>query len=319
MSTKRPQDHHLTPEETLGFIEKSLSHKHLREVEGHLDVCLECVEYLATVTRSARPLTSEEEKTLGQIPARTPQELFDRLRPQIVASTPGPNRRSGSQRNWGKWLPAAAAATILFAALAWLQSNVIAPARGRQLAAKAMESLVTLRQATGRVPLRYIPEFQRARVTRSGFDTPHPAEASVEAQLRQAADLAPHAAETHLALGLFLLDTGALDEAEKQLETALAIEPDSILATNGLAVLQYERSIRNPSRATDFIRRGITLLRDAQRKSPENPQIVFNLAMFYQEAGSEEIAAAYWAAYLELDPDSEWGEVAAEKLDDLGR
>jgi hypothetical protein len=39
--------------------------------------------------------------------------------------------------------------------------------------------------------------------------------------------------------------------------------------------------------------------------------------MFYQEAGSRKVAKEYWTAYLEMDPDSEWGEVAAEKLDDL--
>jgi Tfp pilus assembly protein PilF len=180
-----------------------------------------------------------------------------------------------------------------------------------------MENLVTLRQGTGRVPLRYISEFKRARVTRSGFDTVHPGEASVEEQLRHAADLAPNEVETRLALGLFLLDKGALDEAENNLERALAIEPTSILATNGLAVIHYERSIRNSSRAREFLRRGIALLRDAKRKHPDDLQVAFNLAMLYQEAGSIEVAKEYWTAYLEMDPDSEWGVVAAEKLDNL--
>jgi hypothetical protein len=40
--------------------------------------------------------------------------------------------------------------------------------------------------------------------------------------------------------------------------------------------------------------------------------------MLYQKAGSIEVAKEYWTVYLEMDPDSEWGDVAAEKLDDLG-
>jgi hypothetical protein len=67
-----------------------------------------------------------------------------------------------------------------------------------------------------------------------------------------------------------------------------------------------------------LLREGIALLRDAKRTSPDDLQIAFNLAMLYEEAGAKEIAKAYWTAYLEMDPDSEWGEVAAEKLDELG-
>jgi Tfp pilus assembly protein PilF len=215
-------------------------------------------------------------------------------------------------------VPAAAVAAVLLATLAALQNYVIDPARGRQMAETAMENLVTLRQETGRVPLRYIPEFRRARVTRSAFDTVHPGEASVEEQLRQATDLAPNALETRLALGLFLLDKGALDEAESNLEKALAIEPGSILAANGLAVVHYERAIRNSPRARDLLRKGIALLRDAKRKSPGDLQVAFNLAMLYQESGSKQVAKKHWTTYLEMDPDSEWGDVAAEKLGDLG-
>jgi tetratricopeptide (TPR) repeat protein len=318
MSRKRPSDQHLTSEEASGFIENTLARRRLREIEQHMDECLDCVEYLASVIRAARPPTPEEAEALSRFPTQRPEELLERLRPQIVASSPKAARRPHSPWTWAKWLPPAAAVAGLVLAFAWLQSQVLGPARGRQLAASAMEHFVSLHQGTGRIPLRYVPEFQRARVTRSTFDTAHPAEAAIEAQLRQAVDLAPNEGETRLALGLFLLDKGALDEAEEHIRKARESEPDSALATNGLAVVHYERAIRDPSRARGLLREGLALLREARRKSPDDLQIAFNLAVFYQESGSRAVAKEYWAAYLELDPDSEWAEVAAEKLEDLG-
>ena len=320
MSTKRPLDQHLTSEEAFRFKDKSLTKRQSREVEDHLDECLDCVEYLAAVARSTRPVTREEEEALSHIPARTPQELLERLRPQIAASSPGAARprRTGFQWDWSKLVPAAAAAAVLLTTFVTLQYYVIGPARGRQMAATAMGNLVTLRQETGRVPLRYIPEFKRARVTRSAFDTVHPGEAAVEEQLRQAADLAPNALETRLALGLFLLDKGALDEAESNLGRALELEPGSTLATNGLAVVYYERAIRNAPQANALLRKGIALLQSAKRESPDDLQVAFNLAMLYQESGAKAVAREHWTTYLEMDPDSEWGDVATEKLEDLG-
>jgi cytochrome c-type biogenesis protein CcmH/NrfG len=317
MSAERPLDRHLTPDEVYRFIEKTFPSKQLQEIEDHLDACTDCVEYLATVVRSARPPTREEEEALGRITSTTPEEMLERLRPDIVASTPGGGRPKGSSWAWGKWVPAAATVAVILVAFTWLQNTILKPAQGRRMATAAIESLVSLRQGTGRVPLRYIPDFQRARVTRSGFDTAHPSEVSIEEHLRQAVALAPDELDTNLALGLFLLDKGALDEAEERLQKAKETAPDSILAINGLAVVLYERAIRDASRSHDLLRKGLVLLREARRKSPDDLQIAFNLAMFYQESGSNKVAEEYWTDYLEMDPDSEWADVAAEKLEDL--
>ena len=93
MSTRRPLDRHLTPEEAFHFIENTFSGNQLREIENHLDECPDCVEYLATVVRSGRPATGEEEDELGRLAAPTPRELLERLRPEIVASKPGDVRQ----------------------------------------------------------------------------------------------------------------------------------------------------------------------------------------------------------------------------------
>jgi hypothetical protein len=317
MSTERPLDGHLTPEEAFRFIEKALPSKQLQEIQNHLDECMVCVEYLATVVRSARPLTRAQEEELSRLPGPTPEELLERLRPEIVASNPANFRSRGSSWAWGKWVPAAVTVTVLLVAFTLLQSYILKPAEGRRIAATAIDNLVSLRQGTGRVPLRYIPGFQRARVTRSGFDTVPPTEVSIEARLREAVALAPDELETNLALGLFLLDKGALDEAEDLLQKSREMDPDSILAINGLAVVLYERAIRDPSRSRDLLRKGLVLLREARRKSPDDLQVAFNLAVLYQESGSNKVAQEFWMDYLEMDPSSEWADVAAEKLEDL--
>jgi cytochrome c-type biogenesis protein CcmH/NrfG len=206
---------------------------------------------------------------------------------------------------------------VLVLGLVLVQQLVIKPTRGVQLATECITDLVTLRQGTGRVPLRYIPGFHRARVTRSGFDAVAPEEAHIEARLREAAELAPGQVESQTALGLYLLDKGVLDEAESRLHEALEIDPESLAAKNGLAVVYYENALRDSKASQDLLRRGLELLREAGRANPQDLQISFNLAMFYQQLGFIDRARVSWTKYLKLDPDSEWAEVAREKLEEL--
>jgi Flp pilus assembly protein TadD len=144
-----------------------------------------------------------------------------------------------------------------------------------------------------------------------------PEEAQIEARLRKAAELAPRQVESQTALGLYLLDKGVLDEAESRLHKALEFDPDSRAAKNGLAVVYYENALRDSGASQDFLRRGLALLREADRESPNDLQITFNLAMFYHQLGFIDRARVSWTKYLKLDPDSEWAEVAKEKLEEL--
>ncbi len=318
MSKDTPSNGHIAPEDLADFIEGTLGRRRRHKVEEHLDECPDCVEYLATALRSIRPATPEEEESLAQMPSRSPEELLQKLRPVIVATSPG-SAAPRRQPTWGRWLPVAATFAGMVVAFVLIQSYIIAPARGRRLAVAAMGDLVTLRQGTGRVPLRYIPEFRRTRVTRSPFDSEDPAEEHIETRLRTAVALAPAQAEVHVALGLFLLDKGSLDESESELRKALEIEPDSIPATNGLAVIRYMQAFVLPDRGPSLRREGLALLQEAQHRSPADPQVAFNIALFYQRLGAFERARNSWRSYLELDSESEWAQVARENLDALLR
>lgn len=316
MSNDAPPNHHPAPEDISGFIEATLSRRRRREVEEHLDTCPDCVEFLGAVFRSSRPLSPEREALLTETPGPCPEELLQKLRPSIIGSSPGSARR-GTRPSWGTLLAVTAAAAGLILVFLLVRSTIVRPARSRQLADTAIHDLVQLRQATGRVTLRYIPEFQRAVVTRSPFEADDPAEAHIETRLRQAVGIAPALARAHIALGLFLLDKGSLDESENELSQALGIEPSSTLAKNGLAVIRYLQALARPELASALQQEGLRLLREAQREDPQDPQVAFNLAVFYQESGSPERARNSWRAYLALDSDSEWAQIALENLEIL--
>ena len=219
-------------------------------------------------------------------------------------------------------MPVAAAVAGMALFLVWVQSYVIAPLRSRNLVARAITDLISLRQGTGRVPLRYIAGFQRALVTRSGFDQADPAEqameAEIESRLRRAVELAPRELGTRIALGLYLLDSGRLDEAEASLREALELDPNEVEAINGLGVLYFERSLRDPSRAGELKREGLSLLLRAREIDPDNLMVLYNLAVFYQETGAFLTARQAWLAYMDKDARSEWSEVARENLRSLG-
>jgi len=317
MSKNGPSNSHILPEEVLGFMEKTLPRAKLKEIEEHLCECMECLEHLATVVRSDRPPTEEEREALSQIPARSPDELLERLRPHIIATSPGSQPRDGVRSPWGKLLVATAAIAVVVALFALIQSLILSPARSRQVASQAMSDLVTLRRGTGRIPLRYIPGFGRARVTRSGFDIEDPNEDLIETRLRQAVDLGPREVESRIALGLFLLDSGNLDEARRHLSQALVWNPDSLLARNGLAVVCYEEASLNRSRADTLLQEGLALLREARRQDPEDLQVAFNLGKYMEVLGQPELARRAWVLYLEQDDSSEWAQVALENLEAL--
>lgn len=318
MTTQEPGKSHLGPEDVDGFLERALPKERLREVEEHLDDCEECVSTLAIVMRASRPASADEEQVLDTL-GGSGSETYQRLHERIAATTPSALRAHGVRWEWRTIVPIGAGVAAAALLLVVVQTRILAPARGERLAVQAMRDLVDLRQGTGRIPLRYIPAFERARVTRSGFDEADPAESHIEARLRRAVELAPEDPGTRASLGLFLLDQGNLEEAERELEAALELDPDSVLAKNGLAVLWFERSLRQPERADELRRRGLSLLTEARRAAPEDPQVAFNLGIYYQEMGRRDLARHAWAAYLRRESGTEWAEVALENLEALSR
>ena len=141
-----------------------------------------------------------------------------------------------------------------------------------------------LRQATGSIPLRYIMEFERAGVVRSGFDTVNDAEFQLVANLRAAVERAPET-EALLMLGLLLLDDGQLDEAEELLTRVREQAPGSVSAVNGLAVVHYERAQNDPDGGHAFHQKGLALLREAEALDPEDLSVLYNYGKFYQGDG----------------------------------
>ena len=320
MNSDPPIEGHLSPEAVYHFIEGTLSRSQRAQVEDHLDSCLDCVRDVAAALGSEKPPSADEEAALNELPAATPAEILARLRPRIIETSPGSQRKL----HWSQLrttLPIAAAVAgfaILFFAV---QTYIIAPMSSRRLVAQATDALIAIRQGTGRVPLRYIPGFQRAQVTRSGFDVADPEEeaieAEIEARFRRAIALAPREVTARLALGLFLLDAGRLSEAETELREAWELAPDSVAVAviNGMAVLYFEKALREPNEAPALMREGLGLLQRARGIEPENLMVLYNLAVFYQEIGSANLAAQYWLSYLAQDPNSEWSQVAQENLD----
>ena len=309
---------HLSPEEVYHFIEGTLSRSQRAQVEDHLDSCLDCVKDVAAALGSEKPPSADEEAALNELPAATPAEILARLRPRIIETSPGSQRKL----QWSQLrtsLPIAAAVAGFAILFFVIQTYVIAPMSSRRLVAQATDALIAIRQGTGRVPLRYIPGFQRARVTRSGFDVADPEEeaieAEIEARFQRAVALAPHEVTAKLALGLFLLDAGRLAEAETELREAWRLAPDSVAVINGMAVLYFEKGLREPNEAPALMREGLGLLQRARGIEPENLMVLYNLAVFYQETGSANLAAQYWLSYLAQDPNSEWSQVAQENLD----
>lgn len=296
---------HLSPEVIYGFVEEKLPRRSLRAAQAHLDGCSECVETLAMVLRSERPASREEQRILAEVPEPSTDELLDALRPHIGPAAP--------RHEWKSIITAFVVAALLASIGLFVRNEYWFPAASRRAAEDTLSALVTLRQFTGRLPLRYITEFERAGVIRSGFDTTVAEEEALIFNLRQAVERAP-APEAVLVLGLLLLDAGELAEAEQLLTRASEELPDSVSAINGLAVVYYERAQQEVGNAYALQQKGLGYLRQAESLNPEDLRVLYNYGKFYDALGMRGAAAKAWVRYLEHDQASQWAEEAAYQL-----
>ncbi|HXV64019.1 MAG TPA: hypothetical protein VEK15_25190 [Vicinamibacteria bacterium] len=298
---------HLSAGDLCELIEGRLSGGRLAEVELHLDLCAECVEALADVVRMERPASPEEESVLARVPPLSPAERVEKLKPLLEPSV---GVSTGISFDWKSVLAAAAVALVLITGGRYVYLSHWLPSESRRIAAETLDRLVELRQATGRIPLRYIREFERASVTRSGFDASDPAETALLANLRRAVERSaePSAVQT---LALLLLDDGELDESEKLLDELLESDPQSAVALNALAVLHYQRAQLQPEEAYPLQQRGLALLRRAQASAPDDLLVLYNFGLFYEALDMPQAAAQAWARYVERDSGSQWAEEAA--------
>jgi len=296
---------HLTPEAIYELIEKRLSRRKLRAAEAHLDGCTECVETLAMVLRAQRPASREEQEVLASIPEPTSSELLEAIRPHIGPRAP--------LKEWKPILVMFVVAALLAASGLFVRNEYWLPAVSRRTATETLSALVNLRQATGRLSLRYILEFDRAGIVRSGFDNTDAAEQALIANLQRAVERAPEP-EAVLILGLLLLDEGELDEAERLLTRVTEERPDSVDAVNGLAVVYYEKAERNLDESYALQQRGLAFLREAERLDPTDLRVLFNYGKFYEALDMRAAASKSWKRYLEHDEASQWAEDAASRL-----
>jgi len=304
---------HLDPSDFHGLLEGTLSRSRRPQVDSHLDGCEECVETLAMILRADRPASREEQAELARIPEPDASEVVARLRPVISASAARWRKAAVDFRP----LLAAAAMFLSLGALSWyVYVESWLPASSRRIAAETLSTMVELRQATGRVPLRYLREFERASVTRSGFDEKNPAEQALLANLRTAVEQAP-VKEAVVTLALLLLDDGELDEAESLLQRVLEEEPASVDALNGLAVVYYEKAQRDPESSYSLLQRGLATLRQAQAAAPEDLRVLYNFGRYYEALDMKPAAIQAWSRYLEKDQASQWAEEAAFQLAQL--
>jgi len=262
--------------------------------------------------RCDRPATPSEQQAAAQIPEPSDSRALSELRGAIAASWP--ERRSRA-KDWTPVLVATIGLALVIGFGWWVRSRQLLPAGSRQMARETLSAMVELRQATGRIPLRYITEFERAGVVRSGFDNTDQAEKDLLANLRRAVERAPER-EAVLTLGLLVLDEGELDEAELLLTRVLEEVPDSVDALNGLAVVSYERAQRIPSESYGHLQEGLALLRRAEAYGADDVRVLYNYGKFYDALEMPSAAEKSRARYLEVDRASQWGE---EALFDQGR
>lgn len=302
-----PSDH-FSPEELYELVEDRLSRRKLKVVEAHLADCADCVETLAMVLRAERPASREEQEILAKAPELSNAELLSRLRPHIDASAAA---RAGSRVvEWKPIIITFVLAALILSGGSIVRTRYWLPAASRRAATETLEALVDLRQATGRIPLRYITEFERAGVVRSGFDDVNDAELQLVANLRAAVERAPET-EALLVLGLLLLDDGQLDEAEELLTRVRDQDPGSVSAVNALAVVYYERARIDPDGGHAFHQKGLALLREAEALDPEDLSVLYNYGKFYQAMEMHYPAVRALRRYIEKDQSSQWAEEAA--------
>jgi tetratricopeptide (TPR) repeat protein len=107
----------------------------------------------------------------------------------------------------------------------------------------------------------------------------------------------PDAPRAHWLLGRVARDSHRMDEAVREFEAALAREPNSAeyAADLGSALA------RNPAEAAR--QRALSLLRQAIRLSPREPEYHHQLGVLLQQSGQPEPARREFMATLSLDPD----------------
>ncbi len=122
---------------------------------------------------------------------------------------------------------------------------------------------------------------------------------------RRALSLRPHFPDAQFNLGNVLRELGNVDDAEQRFRTAVEQDPTMAVGWYNLADLLEEHT--RLDEAVECLRRALEI-------DPLYADAHFNLAGLLDGAGYTAEASEHWAAYLKLDPDSEWARIAQSRV-----
>jgi len=126
-----------------------------------------------------------------------------------------------------------------------------------------------------------------------------------EAAYLQAIDIDPRLANAHTNLGNLRYRRGRTEEARVLYRKALEVDPNQPEAHYNLGFLAFE--------AGDAAE-AVPLFRKALEYDASFSDAHFNLAMALEEIGHTSPARAHWEAYLALEPDGPWADIARRRL-----
>jgi DNA-binding transcriptional MerR regulator len=126
-----------------------------------------------------------------------------------------------------------------------------------------------------------------------------------EAAYRRAIELDASFANAFTNLGNLFFRRGDLDAAERTYHKALTVDPDQPEAHYDLGLLSFERG---------DLEQASERFEEALRRDPAFANAHFNLAMVLEELDEADASRQHWRAYLELDPDTPWADIARRHL-----
>jgi tetratricopeptide (TPR) repeat protein len=125
------------------------------------------------------------------------------------------------------------------------------------------------------------------------------------AAYQKAAELDPNSAGALVNLGTVFFNGHAWGDAEQNYKKALEIDPGYALAHFNLGNLYDEQN--DPSNALEHYH-------EALRIHPSYADAHYNLALLYQGLRDTMNAVRHWRAYLKLDTNSTWAQIARREL-----
>ncbi|HJL20225.1 MAG TPA: tetratricopeptide repeat protein [Sandaracinaceae bacterium LLY-WYZ-13_1] len=158
-------------------------------------------------------------------------------------------------------------------------------------------------------PRRVAPERRQAAYERylegCRLDEDESTHERAEACYREAIALDPGLANALTNLGNLRFRRGDVEEAERLYRRALEVDEEQPEAFYNLGFLAFDRG---------EMLEAATLFARAVEHDPGFADAHFNLAMALEELGRPDDARGHWSAYLELDPEGPWAEIARKHL-----